>query len=89
MKKTFKEAFEESYGEGSFNDDFLVTATSAEGVHNKIHNTHGGNRPNSGRKASNKPTTTINFRIPTEDKAKLKKLPISTLFKEWYKGLIK
>ena len=51
-------------------------------------NTHGGNRPNSGRKPTNKPTTTINFRIPIEDKFVLKKLPISKLFKEWYKTLI-
>lgn len=34
-------------------------------------------------------TTTINFRVPISDKEKLKKLPISKLFKEWYKTLIK
>ncbi len=33
-------------------------------------------------------TDTINFRIPITDKAELKKLPISKLFKEWYKALI-
>ena len=35
------------------------------------------------------PTDTINFRIPKEDRVELKKLPISKLFKEWYKTLIK
>lgn len=34
------------------------------------------------------PTTTINFRVPTQDKVELKKLPISKLFKEWYKELL-
>jgi len=48
----------------------------------------GGKREGSGRKGIGQPTTTINFRIPIEDKAELKKLPISKLFKEWYKTII-
>lgn len=49
--------------------------------------THGGSRQNSGRPRK-EPTDLINFRIPISDKEKLKKLPISKLFKEWYKTLI-
>lgn len=48
---------------------------------------HGGARQNSGR-PSKEPTETINFRIPISDKQKLKRLPISKLFREWYKSLI-
>lgn len=29
MEKEFKELFEKAYGEGSYNDDFLITADSA------------------------------------------------------------
>ena len=49
--------------------------------------THGGARPGSGQPRK-QPTTTINFRIPISDKEQLKKLPVSKLFKEWYKELI-
>jgi len=52
-------------------------------------NKHGGYRPGSGRKGTGQPTTTINFRIPKTDRDKLKELPISKLFKIWYKELIK
>jgi hypothetical protein len=31
--KTFKELFESSYGEDSFNDEFLIDAISANGIH--------------------------------------------------------
>lgn len=30
--KTFKQLFEETYGEGSFNDDFVIPATSIPGL---------------------------------------------------------
>lgn len=33
--KTYKELFEETYGDDSFNDDFLIDAISAEAVHQK------------------------------------------------------
>lgn len=33
--KTYKELFEDCYGEGSFNDDFLIDAKSAESIHQK------------------------------------------------------
>lgn len=31
--KTYKEIFEKCYGEDSFNEDFLISAISANGVH--------------------------------------------------------
>jgi hypothetical protein len=31
--RTFKELFEKSYGEDSFNEDFLIDAISANGIH--------------------------------------------------------
>lgn len=33
--KTYKELFEDSYGDDSFNDDFLIDAISAESIHQK------------------------------------------------------
>lgn len=51
------------------------------------HNKRGGKRLNAGR-PSKEATETINFRIPISDKVKLKELPISKLFKEWYQYLL-
>jgi len=53
-----------------------------------MNNKHGGARKGSGQPRK-EATTTINFRIPISDKEKLKSLPVSKLFKEWYLNLIK
>lgn len=79
IKKTYKQAFEESYGEGSFNDDFLITATSAEVVYNKIKSAQGGYRKGSGRKKGIE-TKVISFRVP-KDKAADYSLAISNFIK--------
>ena len=38
MMKTYREEFEKLYGEGSFNDDFLISANQAENIHNRAVN---------------------------------------------------